>query len=338
MPTPTKVALLFTLSTLAGGAGVALAGEAAAPRFALPIACDLGKTCFVQNYVDIDLGPAARDFSCGGATYDGHKGTDIRLLSTVETGKSVPVLAAAEGTIKGVRDGMPDLLVRERGAESVASRECGNGVVIDHGVGWETQYCHMLSGSIAVKSGDRVGTGQALGSVGYSGMADFAHVHFEVRRNGKPVDPFTGQEQNAACQASGAASVGLWAMPAEQLAAGLKGEIIATVFSGALPNLARAEYGDFATPVTRNSLQLVFVARLMNLRQGDSVRIVLSGPANFNGVSDTKPIDRNKATYIAFAGKKRTQGEWPMGTYAATVQIVRDGGVFHERRAEVSLQ
>ncbi len=95
------------------------------PRFAVPIACQPGKTCFVQNYVDTDLGPAARDFSCGGATYDGHKGTDIRPLTTEEKAKSIAVMATAAGTIKGVRDGMPDVLVRERGATSVASRECG---------------------------------------------------------------------------------------------------------------------------------------------------------------------------------------------------------------------
>jgi hypothetical protein len=45
----------------------------------MTFACELGKICFVQNYVDVDPGPAALDFTCGSATYDGHKGIDIRL-------------------------------------------------------------------------------------------------------------------------------------------------------------------------------------------------------------------------------------------------------------------
>jgi hypothetical protein len=35
---------------------------------ALPIACELGVTCFVQNYVDHDSSPMARDYACGGRT------------------------------------------------------------------------------------------------------------------------------------------------------------------------------------------------------------------------------------------------------------------------------
>ncbi len=74
----------------------------------------------------------------------------------------------------------------------------------------------------------------------------------------------------------------------------------------------------------------MFIARLMNLRQGDSVRIALSDPAKFNGVNDVKPLDRNKATFVTFAGRKLTQGSWPAGIYGATVQIVRYGGVLEE--------
>ena len=45
----------------------------------LPIACKIGETCFVQNYVDVDPGPGVRDYMCGSATYQAHAGTDFRL-------------------------------------------------------------------------------------------------------------------------------------------------------------------------------------------------------------------------------------------------------------------
>jgi hypothetical protein len=51
-----------------------------APSFALPIDCEIGKSCVLQNYVDRDPGPGARDYRCGPLAYDGHKGTDIRVI------------------------------------------------------------------------------------------------------------------------------------------------------------------------------------------------------------------------------------------------------------------
>ncbi len=43
-------------------------------RLSLPIDCELGTSCFIENRVDIDAGPAARDSSCGTTTYDGSQG------------------------------------------------------------------------------------------------------------------------------------------------------------------------------------------------------------------------------------------------------------------------
>ena len=60
-----------------------------------PVACELGQTCFIQNFVDHDSSGAAKDFRCGSRTYNNHDGTDIRLIDTQAEKNGVAVLAAA---------------------------------------------------------------------------------------------------------------------------------------------------------------------------------------------------------------------------------------------------
>jgi len=63
----------------------------------------------------------------------------------------------------------------------------GNLVVVDHGGGLATAYAHQSS--FAVTGGQSVGQGQTVGYVGCTGHCFGAHLHFEVRVNGSPVDP-----------------------------------------------------------------------------------------------------------------------------------------------------
>ncbi len=63
----------------------------------------------------------------------------------------------------------------------------GNLVIIDHGYGYETYYAHLSGFSVSV--GDLVERGHRIGYMGASGRTTGTHLHYEVHRNGTPVNP-----------------------------------------------------------------------------------------------------------------------------------------------------
>ena len=99
----------------------------------------------------------------GGADF--HQGLDI----SADAGS--PIYATADGTV------------------THSSREgaYGNLITIDHGYGLETRYGHLSK--YDVKSGEKVKRGQVIGRVGSTGRATGPHLHYEVRVNGRLLNP-----------------------------------------------------------------------------------------------------------------------------------------------------
>lgn len=62
-------------------------------------------------------------------------------------------------------------------------------VDIDHGSGVVTRYAHLSAFAPNLRPGTQVAAGQVIGQVGRTGRATTAHIHFEVRVGGRPVDP-----------------------------------------------------------------------------------------------------------------------------------------------------
>ena len=85
---PAAVAALLAL---------AAAPTHAQPHFGLPVDCPMGAVCVVQNYMDDLPGPEAQDYRGGALTYEGHKGTDIRVPNLTYVERGVAVIAAGRG-------------------------------------------------------------------------------------------------------------------------------------------------------------------------------------------------------------------------------------------------
>jgi hypothetical protein len=286
------------------------------PILNLPVDCVLGRTCHIQNYMDHDGGPGAADFACGPLTYDDHSGTDFALPSLAAMAAGVDVLAAAPGTVTAVRDGMADVAFDDEGAEDTTGRECGNGVVVDHGGGWETQYCHLKQGSVAVEAGRRVGKGTVLGQVGLSGRTQFPHLHLSLRHDGARVDPFL---PDGIVQCLGPAAGTLW----QDVVPYAPGGLIAAGFLGEVPTSAAVKAGAAAALGLPASGGLVIWGYGFGLREGDAMTLSIRGPAGVV-VDEVQVFDRPQAQAFRALGRK-AGAAWPAGVYEGRLLLVRDG-------------
>jgi murein DD-endopeptidase MepM/ murein hydrolase activator NlpD len=310
------------------------AAPAGAFEIGLPIACKIETDCFIQQYPDRDPGPAAKDYACGSATYDGHDGTDIRVKTLADVERGIAVIASAPGVVKATRDGVTDHLVKDDADRvTVKDRECGNGVVINHGDGWETQYCHMKRGSLVVAKGAEVAAGDRLGEVGYSGLAQFPHVHLTVRRNGKALDPFAPDGSGSSC---GMAADTIWSAASKDQLTYSGGDLIELGFAGKAIALDEIAAGPVPPPHAKSPAMVAY-AWAINLREGDHITVTLFGP-NGELASNAATLERNKAQYFLFAGKKLKAASWPPGTYTARFVVTRDSASFISRSEVLELR
>lgn len=304
-------------------------------HFAWPVACNLGTTCFIQNYVDHDPTEKTLDFRCGHRTYDGHDGTDIRLPDLDFQRKGVEVVAAASGRVAHTRDGMDDVSVKVLGKAAIAGRECGNGTVVEHGNGWSTQYCHMAKGSLRVKPGDSVRSGQALGLVGLSGNTEFPHLHFTVRHDRTVVDPF------AEAAAKGECNVGrsLWQSTLDPVSNYRPTEIINAGFADRAVTMDEIETGEIKqSPPSSHSAALVAYVRAIGLQAEDEQALELRSPQGLVIAEYRAPkLPRDQAQYFIAAGRKRVGSVWPLGTYTATFILRRNAGEIERRSFQMEI-
>jgi len=111
-------------------------------------------------------GAVRRGFTQRGRSADYHEGLDIPMPN------GTAVRASAAGRVLFAGD---------------EPRQFGKLVVIDHGGGMQSAYAFLSR--LTVKEGDTVSLGERVGLSGHSGQARGPELHFEIRRNNRPVDP-----------------------------------------------------------------------------------------------------------------------------------------------------
>lgn len=297
------------------------------PRLALPIDCTLGKTCYIEDYVDTDPGPGQRDYMCGLKSRDDHRGTDFMLPSFEAMQTGVDVLAAAPGTVAATRDGMADTPVTTATHEAIRGRECGNAVRIDHGDGWQTLYCHLKLGSIQVRKGDEVVTGDVLGEVGLSGLTNAPHLHLGVLKDGQIVDPF---HPDNITQCGEATDGGLWQMPLDYNRSGL----FTAGFSTAVPAFDAVQSGAARVSETTADQPLVLYGHVFYVQPGEQLTLTAQGPEGEIFRHDIF-LDAPKAQLFRAFGRKAPATGWPAGPYRGYVRLMRGDTLIAARHADI---
>jgi len=296
-----------------------------------PIDCSLGDDCYIQQYVDHTEGKGASDFRCSSLSYNRHKGTDFALRTLRQMRQGVNVMASAAGTIKAIRNGVEDVIYSSENAGNVSGNECGNGVVISHGNGWETQYCHMKNKSLKVRKGQKVRAGTVLGQIGLSGRTQFPHVHLSVRKNGKSIDPFD-PDGKITCGAPEPKA--MWKKPLPYRAGG----ILYVGFSDSIPKFKDVKSGRAAqTKLPADAPALVIFGFGFGAQKGDQMRLVLSGPAGVM-LDNAVEVEKNQAQLFKAVGKRLTEEKWPAGNYSGSVSLIRNGRIINTEKTTIAVR
>ena len=241
-----------------------------------PLKCDVGSDCYLQYYVDHDLGSNIQDYQCGKRSTPNQKGTSIRLADTNVMLKGFEVLAASAGKVVTIQNDIPDQVLTEEAKQNLQGRECGNNVVLDHGGGWQTRYCHMMRSSVIVTPGESVSGGQALGLLGLSGFTTYPHLEFFVIRDDQFIDPFYPEENVGEC---GQTDNSLWkninSLPYHD------SKVISSGFSDAVPALNQVVLGSHHPAFLPRSIQrLAFWIQVIGAQKDDIHSIIIYNQRN----------------------------------------------------------
>jgi murein DD-endopeptidase MepM/ murein hydrolase activator NlpD len=119
--------------------------------------------------------------------------SSTRLVITSGFGRRIHPITHRATSHDGIDLSAPKgtrILASRSGTVTFAGEADGYGllVIVDHGQGVETRYGH--ASALLVKVGQEVKAGQTIAKVGNSGRSTAPHLHFEVRRLGRPVDPW----------------------------------------------------------------------------------------------------------------------------------------------------
>lgn len=289
----------------------------------LPLVCVPGEDCAVVYHYDLnpDKGTLA-DFRCGQRTLDGHAGTSFVLRDVRQLDEGVAVLAAAAGTVVAI--------------DPEGSGTCGAGITIDHG-DWRTRYCHLQARSALVELDEHVGRGQQIASVGLTGEVNgVPQLYFELSREGKAIDPFSGLGESSSCDARAQVS-SLWNTPTRDALryepAVIHYGLTGTPFDPSVEDeIERLRSAIFSGELRANTLRadaevLLFYVQFVGIEQDDTFRTRLFDPAGKEiHASDWVTLPRDWVLFTHASGLKRGDEPWPLGDYRGELEVKRHTG------------
>jgi hypothetical protein len=113
--------------------------------------------------------------------------------------------------------------------------------------------------------------------------------------------------------------------------------LLAASFTSSTPTLEGIEQREPERP-TSVSPALVAWVRILGVRAGDIETLTVTDPLNRDfATSGPKTLDRAKAQWLSFAGRKRSVPSWPLGNYKARYRLEREGKVLIEKEFSFSL-
>lgn len=308
---------VFFLIFLSFAAKIALAQD-----MAFPLVCEPGQSCWIINYPDINGEDGkAQDYTCGPGATDGD--SFLRLgLSDVQTISLSPfVLAAQNGVVKDASDGVADRVIASRAQLPTGTANCGNGIVIDHGMGLQTAYCHLRKGSLKVKKGDRVVKGQVIATAGQSGLASWPQLGFAILKSGYMVDPVTGNTTQEGC---GFKERPVIALP--PLFMSYQPAAIVTMGFSIDPvtreQMAIGKAPRFAV-MNREERTINLWAMALGIHTGDEVEIRIRDPRGRTFQNQTFVADADYERLPINVSRARGYVGWRQGTYVGEVKVTR---------------
>ncbi|MCV7424587.1 M23 family metallopeptidase [Mycobacterium yunnanensis] len=154
--------------------------------------CDMTAHRMALNPLDGNLWAAERfavdylQLSADGTIFTGDRGAPQSYPYF-----GVDVHAVADGPVVAVLDGLPEQVAGQSPTGLPLDQYAGNHVVQDiSGDGTEKRYAlyaHLQTGSVKVRPGDQLSTGQVLGHLGNTGNSDAPHLHFHVMSSPDPL-------------------------------------------------------------------------------------------------------------------------------------------------------
>ncbi len=293
-------------------------------KFNTPIQCKIGEDCFLLNQLE--------KVGCGQLPFSTKDGVMFIAKHDALVRDGIKILASQNGKVKAVRSNVDD---QDKSTVSIAP--CGNGIIVTHANGYETQYCYLHKDTIKLKKGDKVKEGQELGLMGMSGNINYPAMLFTLKRKNKHIDPFTNNHKSEDCVYNHDKS--LW--NPETIKTMIHSETIITNygFTTEEPEIAKARNGDYNTMTIAGNTNIIgYFIDLIGVYEGDLIIIEMLSPDGYKIVSYQKKfVDFNPRAFAHIVYKNQSQ-KLNEGEYKISFKLLRQGSIIIEKQDSLNIR